>query len=84
MKKKLHTKSNISIISTSFFVCMASRELEIPWEEEYVLAENKEEALRKLLPSTEDYYFYHILHKFVYSICYCHSQVELISLFLQD
>ena len=42
-----------------------SRELEIPWEEEYVLADEKEVALRKLLPTTEDFFFYHILHKFV-------------------
>lgn len=41
---------------------MASRELEVPWEEEYVLANDKESALRKLIPNTEDYYFYYILH----------------------
>ena len=42
-----------------------SRELEVPWEEEYVLANDKAQALRKLLPTSEDYYFYHILHEYV-------------------
>ena len=50
-----------------------SRELEIPWEEEFILSKNKKLALRKLLPTTEDYYFYNILHRSVLTVCGFHN-----------
>jgi hypothetical protein len=39
--------------------------LDIVWEEEYVLSENKQAVLSKLSPNIPEYYFYHCLHKSV-------------------
>ena len=33
----------------------------IGFDELYVLSENREEALKQLIPGTEDYYYYHAL-----------------------
>lgn len=35
---------------------------EIQFSEQFALAENREEALKQLIPGTEDYYYYHALH----------------------
>ncbi len=35
---------------------------EIGFAETFALAENREEALKQLIPGTEDYYYYHALH----------------------
>ncbi|MDB4626984.1 hypothetical protein OAE11_01965, partial [Akkermansiaceae bacterium] len=35
---------------------------DIGFIEDFALAENREEALKQLIPGTEDYYYYHALH----------------------
>ena len=35
---------------------------EVGWLEEYALSGEREKALGKLIPGTEEYYFYHCLH----------------------
>ena len=35
---------------------------DIRFVEDFALSGNREEALKKLIPGTEDYYFYHCLH----------------------
>lgn len=35
---------------------------EVPYVEDFVLAEQREDALKQLIPGTEDYYYYHALH----------------------
>ena len=55
----------LTAILVSFMIHTASETLngqEIGFLEDYVLSEDREVALRKLVPGTEDYYFYHCLH----------------------
>jgi len=35
---------------------------EIGFAEDFALSKNREETLKKLIPGTEDYYYYHCLH----------------------
>ena len=35
---------------------------EVGFAEEFALAKDRTEALKKLIPGTEDYYYYHCLH----------------------
>ncbi|HLW68290.1 MAG TPA: hypothetical protein VKS79_23435, partial [Gemmataceae bacterium] len=35
---------------------------EIGFIEDFALAKDREEALKKLIPGTEDYYYFHTLH----------------------
>jgi 5-hydroxyisourate hydrolase-like protein (transthyretin family) len=53
-----------------FWLCLAVLTLqvsiaaagEIGFAEDFALARNREETLKKLIPGTEDYYYYHCLH----------------------
>ena len=65
MKKTVNSCScGIAAAILSFFLpAMADADNQtIGFDEIYVLSENREEALKQLIPGTEDYYYYHALH----------------------
>ena len=46
---------------SSFVACRAAAE-EIGYVEQFALAPDRAEALKQLIPGTEQYYYYHCLH----------------------
>jgi hypothetical protein len=46
----------------TWLATMTSFAEEIPFAEQFALAEDREAVLRQLIPGTEDYYYYHSLH----------------------
>ncbi len=60
---KKHTYSLwLALLVALNFIPALSAENEIGFIEKFTLAENREEALKELIPGTEDYYYYHALH----------------------
>jgi len=51
-----------AFLSVSHFNMADAKAQTIGFDESYVLAEDREEALKQLIPGTEDYYYYHALH----------------------
>ncbi|MFT4548851.1 MAG: hypothetical protein ACI9MB_002804, partial [Verrucomicrobiales bacterium] len=51
-----------TILSTLFLTMSSADSQIIGFDELFVLSENREDALKQLIPGTEDYYYYHSLH----------------------
>ena len=52
----------IAIGALGFGLAPVLRAGDIGFAEEFALAKDRAEALKKLIPGTEDYYYYHCLH----------------------
>lgn len=50
----------LAVLAATMFGSVSAGE--IGWIEEFALSEDREAALRQLVPGTEDYYYYHCLH----------------------
>ncbi|MEO1836856.1 MAG: hypothetical protein ABGZ49_15345, partial [Akkermansiaceae bacterium] len=64
MKRAFPFTRRLAIVSSLFTVLLtgAMAQQEIGYIEEFALAPNREEALKKLIPGTQDYYYFHTLH----------------------
>ena len=61
MKKNTHSLW-LALLVVLPFVPSLSAENEIGFIEKFALAENRQDALKELIPGTQDYYYYHALH----------------------
>ena len=54
----------LAVVVCGITFCFAARSnaADITYAEEFALAKDRAEALKKLIPGTEDYYYYHALH----------------------
>jgi hypothetical protein len=50
------------LLTITLAIGTASQAQEIQYAEDFALAKDRAEALKQLIPGTEDYYFYHCLH----------------------
>lgn len=51
-----------SCLIFAMLLCPAAMAADVGFWEEFALADNREEALKQLIPGTKDYYYYHCLH----------------------
>ena len=51
-----------ALLSFSISLPIMADEQEVGFVEQFVLSESREEALKSLIPGTQDYYYYHALH----------------------
>jgi hypothetical protein len=64
----MKTASVIKLLTVACLVALislsvpAAAQQEVGYIEDFALAENREEALKQLIPGTEDYYYFHALH----------------------
>ncbi len=54
-------KQVVALIALALVSCSANAG-EVGFVEDFALAKDRAEALKKLIPGTEDYYYYHALH----------------------
>ncbi len=52
----------LAIFALLFCFVPQAQSGEVGFEEEFALSQNRAEALKKLVPGTDDYYYYHCLH----------------------
>ncbi len=62
MKTELSCRCLFLLLLFSPLIPMSSANDEIGFIETFALAEDREEALKSLIPGTKDYYYYHALH----------------------
>src|SRR3982751_6841438 len=53
---------SLSVCTLGLLMMSTARGGEVGFAEEFALAKDRTEALKKLIPGTEDYYYYHCLH----------------------
>src|SRR6478609_11147679 len=52
----------LSTCALGFFLVSLTQAGDIGFAEDFALAKDREAALKKLIPGTEDYYYFHCLH----------------------
>src|SRR4051812_11498321 len=53
---------SVAALAAALLLTPASRAAEVGFVEDFALARDRTAALARLIPGTEDYYYYHCLH----------------------